>query len=75
MKEVAPSMEEPAIIVLPLSSYENMAMELAWRDNYMTELIEGIYQDLNGIKTKLDNDDFPISPNPFDPLRTFGKYE
>ena len=67
-------MDEPPVIKLPLSCYENMVTELAWRDMEIFELFLDIYDDLTRLKTQLENDDFSEPTTTFDPLRTFGKY-
>jgi hypothetical protein len=67
-------MDEPPVIKLPLSCYENMVTELAWRDMEIFELFLDIYNDLTHLKTQLENDNFSEPTTTFDPLRTFGKY-
>ena len=67
-------MDEPPVIKLPLSCYENMVTELAWRDTEIFELFLDIYDDLTRLKTQLENDDFSEPTTTFNPLRTFGKY-
>ena len=66
---------EPAVIKLPLSSYENMRMELAWRDTHLFDQYWEIREILEELKYKLLFDDFSVTTPPFDPLKTFGKYQ
>ena len=64
---------EPAVIELPLSSYENMQMELAWRSDHLKIQFEEIYEVLERIKEKFLLDDFQEIAPLFDPLKTIGK--
>jgi hypothetical protein len=66
---------EPAVIKLPLSSYENMQMELAWRNTQLLDQYWEIRDILERLKNKLQNDDFSVTTPPFDPLKTIGKYQ
>ena len=66
---------EPAVIELPLSSYENMRMELAWRSDHLRTQFEEIYDILGKIKEKFKLDDFQNTTSLFDPLKTIGKYQ
>ena len=66
---------EPAVIELPLSSYENMRMELAWRSDHLKIQFEEIYDVLERIKEKFLLDDFQEIAPLFDPLKTIGKYQ
>ena len=66
---------EPAVIELPLSSYENMRMELAWRSDHLKIQFEEIYDVLEKIKEKFRLDDFQEITPLFDPLKTIGKYQ
>ena len=66
---------EPAVIELPLSSYENMRMELAWRSDHLKIQFEDIYDVLEKIKEKFLLDDFQEIAPLFDPLKTIGKYQ
>ena len=66
---------EPAVIELPLSSYENMQMELAWRSDHLKIQFEEIYDVLERIKEKFLLDDFQEIAPTFDPLKTIGKYQ
>ena len=66
---------EPAVIELPLSSYENMQMELAWRGDYLKTQFEEIYDALERLKEKFLFDGFQEITPLFDPLRTIGKYQ
>ena len=66
---------EPAMIELPLSSYENMRMELAWRGDHLKIQFEEIYDALERIKEKFLLDDSQESAPLFDPLKTIGKYQ
>lgn len=64
-------MEPPTVISLPLSTFENMTMEMNWR---FQDLVQGIWEiqdDLKDYLKTLKGDD---SAKPFDPLRTIGKY-
>ena len=66
---------EPAVIELPLSSYENMQMELAWRSDHLKIQFEEIYEVLERIKEKFLLDEFQEIAPLFDPLKTIGKYQ
>ena len=66
---------EPAVIELPLSSYENMRMELAWRSDHLKIQFKEIYEVLERIKEKFLLDDFQEIAPLFDPLKTIGKYQ
>ena len=66
---------ELAVIELPLSSYENMRMELAWRSDHLKIQFEEIYEVLERIKEKFLLDDFQEIAPLFDPLKTIGKYQ
>ena len=66
---------EPAVIELPLSSYENMWMELAWRSDHLKTQFKEIYDILEKIKEKFRLDDFQNITPLFDPLKTIGKYQ
>ena len=66
---------EPAVIELPLSSYENMRMELAWRSDHLKIQFEEIYDVLERIKEKFLLDDFQEIAPLFNPLKTIGKYQ
>ena len=65
---------EPEVICLPLSSLENMQMELAWRIDAMLELVKEGQDLLRWIKGEPDTSYRPDSPSTFDPLKTIGKY-
>jgi hypothetical protein len=67
-------MEPPSVMCLPLSCFENMQMELAWRFDDLIERIWDIQDDLTSLKDWLNPKDFSSLPNNFDPLQTFGKY-
>jgi len=67
-------MNTPAIIELPLSTYENMRMELAWRHEDLIRQIQKIRTDLSYIRAALNPDQPPNISYHSDPLRTFGKY-
>ena len=63
-------MTEPAFFSIPLSSLENMKMELAWRFADLFDQYWSIRENLEDIKLKLLLDDFlepSISPI-FDPF-------
>jgi len=64
-------MEPPAVISLPLSTFENMTMEMNWR---FQEIINGIWEKQDDLKDYLRTLNVDDSPKPFDPLRTIGKY-
>jgi hypothetical protein len=66
---------EPTIIKLPLSSYENMQMELAWRITQLLDQYWEIRDILEELKHRLQHDDFSVTIPSFDPLKTFGKYQ
>ena len=67
-------MDAPAVISLPISTLENMTMELAWRFEDLEDQIWAIFDELKAIKAEFTNDvrQKPISA--FDPLLTIGKY-
>ena len=67
-------MNAPAVIALPLSSYENMKMELAWRHENLIKQIRKIRTNLKDIRIALKPNQSPKTTNHFDPLRTIGKY-
>ena len=66
-------MNIPAVIELPLSSVENMKMELAWRHEDLIRQVQKIRTDLNYILATL-NPEKSKTTDHFDPLRTIGKY-
>lgn len=66
-------MNPPAVISMPLSSIENMRMELEWRFMDLLEQYWEIREILEDFRYKLRFDEF-AEPIPFDPLRTIGKY-
>ena len=67
---------EPTVIELPLSSYENMQMELAWRGDYLKTQFKEIYDTLlERLKEKFLFNDFQEITPLFDPLKTIGKYQ
>ena len=60
-----PTMTEPAFFSIPLSCFENMKMELAWRFTDLFDQYWSIRENLEDIKLKLLLDDFsepPTSP-------------
>ena len=65
---------EPEVICLPLSSLENMQMELAWRIDAMLELVKEGQDLLRWIKGESNMSYRPDYPPTFDPLKTIGKY-
>ena len=65
---------ELEVICLPLSSLENMQMELVWRINAMMELVKEGQDLLRWIKGESNTSYRPDSPPTFDPLKTIGKY-
>jgi len=67
-------MNTPAVIELPLSSVENMKMELAWRHEDLIRQVRKIRTDLNRILVALNPEKPPKPTDHFDPLRTIGKY-
>jgi len=64
-------MEPPAVISLPLSTFENMTMEMNWR---FQDLVTGIWEIQDDLKDYLKTLNVNNSPKPFDPLQTVGKY-
>jgi hypothetical protein len=67
-------LSEPPIIKLPLSTLDNMKMELAWRIDYLLEQVWERLDQLEQLKETLGINNRPTSPLEFDPLQTFGKY-
>jgi len=67
-------MDAPAVITLPLSTFEGMTMELAWRIQDLVDQIWTICDELKEIKAKLAVDTHPKPTPIFDPLQTIGKY-
>ena len=69
-------MTPPAVITMPLSSFENMRFELACRLKELLDQVRDILEDLNDIKTIVSSSDTSESfpPSQFDPFKTFGKY-
>ena len=65
---------EPAVIYLPLSSLENMQMELSWRIDAMLGVAKEGQDLVKQIKRRLNISYQPNSPLAFDPLQTIGKY-
>lgn len=65
-------MKEPTVFSIPLSSLENMKMELEWRITDLFDQYWSIREDLEGIKLRLLFDEFsePTSLPLFDPFRT-----
>ena len=49
----------PAVIELPLSSLENLTMELAWRYDELEEMVREMQQEIDRIKA-LFEEVFPI---------------
>ena len=67
-------MDAPAVISLPISTLENMTMELAWRFEDLEDQIWAILDELKTIKAEI-TDNVQQKPIPtFDPLLTIGKY-
>ena len=66
---------EPAVITLPLSSYENMKMELAWRSEHLKTQFEEVHDTLKNLKERFLLDDFQETTPPFDPFKTIRKYQ
>jgi hypothetical protein len=68
-------MSTPAVITLPLSTFENMKMEFDWRITDLLDQYWEIREILEDLKYRLQHDDFSETTTlPFDPLRTIGKY-
>ena len=65
---------EPEGICLPLSSLENMQMELAWRIDAMMELVKEGQDLMRWIKGESNTSYRPDSPPAFDPLKAIRKY-
>jgi hypothetical protein len=68
-------MNVPAVIKMPLSSVENMKMELAWLFADLFDQYWAIREELERLKHRLQFDDFSEPEPYFDPLRTIGKYQ
>ena len=66
---------EPAVITLPLSSYENMKTELAWRSKHLKTQFKEVYDTLERLKEMLLLDNLQKTVPPFDHLKTIGKYQ
>ena len=67
-------MNPPAIIKLPLSTFENMAMEFAWRINDIHDQFKEFYMEMYHFKVLFAKFNFSTFPHVFDPLQTIGKY-
>ena len=67
-------MDAPAVISLPISTLENMTMELAWRFEDLENQMEAIIDELKAIKAEFTNDVRQKPVPTFDPLQTVGKY-
>jgi hypothetical protein len=50
-------------------------MELAWRNTQLLDQYWEIRDILEELKHRLQHDDFSVTISPFDPLKTFGKYQ
>jgi hypothetical protein len=61
----------PAVYKLPLSSLENMTLELEWRFEDLMNQLEEIRDELKQIKAAVDDSELHST---FDPLQTIGKY-
>lgn len=66
---------DTTVIELPLSTLEEMQLELSWKILYMEELIWEIIDHLEQIKEEYEMNIRPIPSLEFDPLRTTGKYD
>ena len=67
-------MDAPAVISLPISTLENMTVELAWRFEDLENQIWAIFDELKAIKAEFTNDVRQKPIPAFDPLLTIGKY-
>jgi hypothetical protein len=64
---------EPAVIQLPLSTLDNMKMEIAWRTADIQEKIWEVIDGIEQIKEEFGMNKEPLTPLHFDPLQTIGK--
>jgi hypothetical protein len=67
-------MNPPAVIKLPLSTFENMTMELAWRIDEIHEHFRDFHTEMYRLKALFTNFDFSTPLDAFDPFQTIGKY-
>ena len=65
---------EPAEIQMPLSTLDNMKMEIAWRTAEIQEKLWEVIEGIEWIKDRYEMNKRPETPLDFDPLRTTGKY-
>jgi hypothetical protein len=65
---------EPAVIPMPLSTLDNMKMEIAWRTADIQEKLWEVIEGIEWIKDRYEMHNRPSTPLDFDPLRTTGKY-
>ena len=65
---------EPAVIQMPLSTLDNMKMEIAWRTADIQEKLWEVIEGIEWIKDRYEMHKRPDTPLNFDPLRTTGKY-
>jgi hypothetical protein len=65
---------EPAVIQMPLSTLDNMKMEIAWRTADIQEKLWEVIEGIEWIKDRYEMHKRPDTPLDFDPLRTTGKY-
>lgn len=63
-------MTPPAVISMPLSTLDNMQMELEWRILDLLDQIWEIREYLEDIREVLEYDPSPAPPHEFDPLQT-----
>ena len=57
-------MNTPAVITLPLSTFENMKMELAWRSDDCVEQAKRAWRFFEWYKNYLASNDFPETSFP-----------
>ena len=67
-------MNPPAIIKLPLSTFENMAMEFAWRIDDIRDQFKEFYMEMYYFEVLFAKFDYSTSSYVFNPLQTIGKY-
>jgi hypothetical protein len=59
---------EPAVIQMPLSTLDNMKMEIAWRTADIQEKLWEIIEGIEWIKDRYEMHHRPDTPLHFDPL-------
>jgi hypothetical protein len=65
---------ESAVIQTPLSTIDDMKMEIAWRTANIQEKLWEVIEGIEWIKDRYKMHNRPNTPLDFDPLRTAGKY-